>query len=259
MIEADLSRQLHDEFGGTSASPDLRTRMLLVSRKAQQGMVQSSVPRGRRVLFATLTTACAVILVVGSIQLVTRHQRSSADAADLSDPVTACSDPRTPFARFWFITSGGDQSMYRGSVTVGKASVPSYSLYVSGAAAGTGVLCVSDGIGAKNPIQSVVKPLSGPIGYVGSVGGLLYFGVGPTVDSATVQYGGSAVETYSPGGKMEQQLQSIGNGWHVAATGYSWGSPRVIVRAFDATGKQVDIVEYAMSSGPDISSPAASS
>ena len=171
----------------------------------------------------------------------------------ISANVNACAQPKTLFARFWFITTGNDPGVYQGSVHLGTVTVPAMSIFVSGAAPGSGVLCVSDQAASPTPIQSVTGARTGAIGYLGDARGILYFATRPGIATATVDDAGR-VNTYALDRTGEIQLQPLGGGWHAVGTGFGTTSHAVTVRAYTAAGQLVDTATHTMTNPPVSSS-----
>jgi len=175
------------------------------------------------------------------------------------DPVAACGQPSTPFATFWYITAGSDQGIfYQGTFQVGSARVPSSSMYVSGGSPGRGIFCVSAEHGAPGPIQSTSAPRQGPIAYAGATGNMgdiIYFATRPGVTRVTMDAG--TVTSYTVDGSGELELQSLGNGWHAAGSGYGiWGVTSVTLRAYNSAGQLIDTVTQPITAPQPITSQA---
>jgi hypothetical protein len=165
-------------------------------------------------------------------------------SASKPGPAAACGQPSTPFATFWYLTAGSDQGIfYQGTFRVGSARVPSSSMYVSGGPPGRGTFCVSAEHGAPGPIQSTAAPRPGPIAYAGAAGAgnIIYFATRPGVTRVTIDAG--TVTPYTEDGSGQLKLQSLGNGWHAAGSGYGIGGiTSVTLRAYNSAGRLIDTV-----------------
>src|SRR3984957_3288306 len=110
-----------------------------------------------RVCQGSATACCAAVAVLAVAALVGCSSHAPTATATADSPqgmAAACSKPSTPFARFWYITTGPDQTIfYKGTFRVGTARVPSLSMYVSGGPPGAGTFCVSGHHGASHPIH----------------------------------------------------------------------------------------------------------
>ena len=204
-----------------------------------------------RVCQGSATACCAAVTVLAAAALAGcgSHASAAAATATADSPqgtTAACSKPSTPFARFWYITTGPDQTIfYKGTFRVGTARVPSLSMYVSGGPPGAGTFCVSGQHGDLAPIQSTAAPKPGPIAYAGAAGrtgDIVYFATRPDVTRVTIDAGGT-VTPYTLDATDQLQLQPLGNGWHAAGTGYGIGGvSSVTLRAYNSAGKLIDTV-----------------
>jgi len=207
--------------------------------------------RPLRVRQESATACCAAVTVLAAAALAgcSSHAPAAATTATADSPqgmAAACSKPSTPFARFWYITTGPDQTIfYKGTFRVGTARVPSLSMYVSGGPPGAGTFCVSGQHGDLAPIQSTAAPQPGPIAYAGAagrMGDIVYFATRPDVTRVTIDAGGT-VTPYTLDATDQLQLQPLGNGWHAAGTGYGIGGmSSVTLRAYNSAGKLIDTV-----------------
>ena len=276
-FEEELSARLHQAYDGVVAGPEFRRRLSQAtgsqpaadSAPAMRTMVSPSrvSRRGRWTWMISAAAAVAVILAVVVLtsrsvppperpiagppdgQPVSGSSSSSGSeiAASAPSPLEACGDPQSLFARFWYMTAGNDpEAFYRGTVKVGKATVPAMAMYVSGGPPGTGVLCVSDIAVAADPVKSWTEVRPGKdIGYVGDAGGILYFAVSPAVNRVVVDYGENEPVNYTLDGVSETQLQPIGGGWHAVGTGFGRCAYQgVTIHAFDAAGKLLESLPY---------------
>jgi hypothetical protein len=206
--------------------------------------------RPLRVRQESATACCAAVTVLAAAALAgcSSHAPAAATTATADSPqgmAAACSKPSTPFARFWYITTGPDQTIfYKGTFRVGTARVPSLSMYVSGGPPGAGTFCVSGQHGDLAPIQSTAAPRPGPIAYAGAagrMGDIVYFATRPDVTRVTADIWSGT--SYTLDGTDELQLQPLGNGWHAAGTGYGIGGmSSVTLRAYNSAGKLIDTV-----------------
>lgn len=194
-----------------------------------------------------VAASCAAVTILAGVSLSGCGSATpgAATSASRQDPVAECGQPSTRFATFWYLTAGSDQGIfYQGTFRVGSARVPSSSMYVSGAPPGRGMFCVSAEHGAPGPIQSVTAPRPGPIAYAGAtgnMGNIIYFATRPGVVRVTVDDG--SVTRYTLDGSGPLKLQSLGNGWHTAGSGYGIGGvTSVTLRAYDASGQIIDTV-----------------
>ena len=191
-------------------------------------------------------TAVTAVTVLASVALAGcgSHAPAAGTSVSRQNPVAACGKPSTPFARFWYITTGPDQTIfYMGTFRVGTARVPSLSMYVSGGPPGAGTFCVSGQHGAQAPIQSTAAPRPGPIAYAGAAGqgNIVYFATRPDVTRVTADIWSGT--SYTLDGTGQLQLQPLGNGWHAAGTGYGIGGlSSVTLRAYNSAGKLIDTV-----------------
>lgn len=204
--------------------------------------------RPLRVRPGSATAGCAAVTVLAAAALAGCGSHAPAATATADSPqgmVAACGKPSTPFARFWYITTGPDQAIfYKGTFRVGTARVPSLSMYVSGGPPGAGTFCVSGQHGDLAPIQSTAAPKPGPIAYAGAagrMGDIVYFATRPDVTRVTIDVWSGT--SYTLDATDQLQLQPLGNGWHAAGTGYGIGGmSSVTLRAYNSAGKLIDTV-----------------
>lgn len=262
----ELSSRLHRGFDAVLPSAELRGRLLAAGMIVDERIAAAGPPRvgrlrwlRRRPQAAMLAVVSAVAAIVVSAVLVTTTTVEAPVIAvgPSTDPAAVCADPRTSFARFWFI-GNNDESIYQGTVLVGSARVPSLSMYISSGPPGIGVMCISAEAKATVPIQSMAQARSRPIGYTGTAGGTLYFAVGPGVVRATVDAGGT-IGTYTLDATGEIQLQPFGDGWHAVGTGHGSSARSFVVRAYNSSGALVDTVVQEMQGPPPSSSSPPSS
>jgi hypothetical protein len=212
--------------------------------------------RVRRAGLAVPAAASCVTVAMLMLALVAGCAPAPAAVTSSSrpDPVAACGRPSTPFATFWYLTAGSDQGIfYQGTFQVGSARVPSSSMYVSDGPPGRGMFCVSAEHGAPGPIQSTAAPRPGSIAYTGATGNtgdIIYFATRPGVTRVTMDAAGT-VTSYTVDGSGELKLQSLGNGWHAAGSGYGiWGGTSVTLRAYNSAGQLTDTVTQPITSQP---------
>lgn len=201
---------------------------------------------------ASRTASCTVVAALTAASLIgcgsgaaTAPGTTPASvSATRANPVAACGEPSTAFARFWAITAEPVPGLYEGTVRVGSEHVPAMSMYVSGGLPGTGTLCVTARAGSHNPVQSTAAPRPGAIAYVGTAQqNMLYFATRPGVTQVTAS-GRGPVVTYSDKLKPTDpaQLQPLGRGWHAVSTGVGLTGTPLTLRAFNAAGELVDTV-----------------
>lgn len=275
-FEEELSAGLHQAYDPMVAGPDFRRRLSQAlgsrptadSAPASRTMVSPSMVSRRGRWPWMISAAAAVVVILAVVVLTSRSvpppapptagppdsqpvsgspSSSNEIAASAASPVEVCGDPQSLFARFWYITAGYDpDAPYRGTVQVGKATVPASSLYVSGGPPGTGVLCVSNFAVAVDPVRSWTEVRAGKdIGYVGDTAGILYFAVSPAVNRVVVDYGKNEPASYTLDGVAENQLQPIGGGWHAVGTGFGrCAYQEVTIHAFDSAGKLLESLPY---------------
>lgn len=182
----------------------------------------------------------------------TKAAPASAAIVVPANPAAACDKPSTSFARFWFVTMEPVPGAYQGTQQVGPVRVPGNTMYVSGGAPGTGVLCVSAQAGVPDPIQSTAAPRPGAIAYLGAAGSpqdTVYFGTRPGVTRVTLKGVGDFTAVFSVNGPKEENfgtpdgpLESLGNGWHAANTGVGYSGGAMTLRAYNASGKLLGTV-----------------
>ena len=219
--------------------------------------------------------SCAAVAVLAAASLAGCGSRAPAAGASASvsasrqDPVAACGKPSTSFARFWFLTEEPDPGVYQGTVLVDSVRVPALSMYVSGGPPGAGTLCVSAQAGGPGPVQATAAPRQGPIAYVGTAGSpqdTVYFATRPGVTRVTMTpTGASFVYAYTVDGPDQCtigstvcQLESLGNGWHAAGSGFGIGAPSVVLRAYNAAGHLMETLTEPLTA-PTPSQPAVAS
>jgi hypothetical protein len=217
--------------------------------------------RSARHHWSNAAVSIAIPCAVAALSAVSLSGCGSSNPAALTstsnpqaDSVTACDKPITSFARFWADSIEPIPGEYTGTDKVGAARVPAMSMYISGGSAGNGTFCVSARAGSHKPIQSVAAPRQGAIAYLGTAQSIAYFGTRPGVTRVTMTFG-SLTTTYSLHGAEEDQLQSLGNGWHAVSTGSGVDGGPITLRAYNSHGKLVDTVTNASLAGKPTPSP----
>lgn len=108
----------------------------------------------------------------------------------------------------------------------------------------------------ESTARSQVPPLH-PIAYAGATGNtgnIIYFATQPGVTRLTMDDG--TVTPYTVDGSGPLKLQSLGNGWHAAGSGYGIGGvTSVTLRAYNSAGQLIDTVTQPISAPQPASSP----